>query len=75
MAITGTGRPAAGVALMGCTMSATQEKLLADQFGQVVVTLDGDEAGRAATEEIGDHLQRRIFRVKTVELDEGMQPD
>jgi len=63
------------VALMGCTMSKAQEKLLADQFGEVVLMLDGDEAGRGATDEIADRLQRIIFAVKTVELDEGKQPD
>jgi hypothetical protein len=31
--------------------------LLADHFGQVVTMLDGDEAGRAATEEIANRLQ------------------
>jgi hypothetical protein len=34
--------------------------------------LDGGEAGRAATEEIADRLQCRIFQVKTVELDDGV---
>ncbi len=63
------------VALMGCTMSKTQEKLLAEHFGQVVLMLDGDEAGRGATVEIADRLQHVIFRVNTVELDDGQQPD
>ena len=63
------------VALMGSTMSAMQEKLLAEHFGLVVLMLDGDEAGRAATEEIADRLQRVIYQVKTVELDNGVQPD
>ena len=55
-------------------MSKTQEKLLADHFGQFVLMLDGDEAGRRATEEIAERLQRVVFRVDTVELDEGVQP-
>ena len=63
------------VALMGCSMSQAQEKLLADHFGQVVLMLDGDEAGRNATEEITDRLQRVIFSVKTVALSDGVQPD
>lgn len=37
--------------------------------------LDGDEAGRNATEEIADRLQRVVFSVRTVELDDSMQPD
>jgi DNA primase len=57
-------------------MSNAQEKLLAEnQFGQVVLMLDGDEAGRGAAEEIADRLQRVVFSVKTVELDDGVQPD
>jgi hypothetical protein len=51
------------------------DTLLAHHFGQVFLMLDGDEAGRAATEEIADRLQRRILHVKTIELDDGVQPD
>ncbi|MBV8729988.1 MAG: toprim domain-containing protein [Acidobacteriia bacterium] len=39
-----------------------QEKLLADHFGQVVLMLDGDEAGRDATEKIADRLHRVIIQ-------------
>ena len=60
---------------MGCTMSATQRRLLAEYFGEVVLMLDGDEAGRNAAEEIADRLQRVVFKVKTIELDRGVQPD
>lgn len=63
------------VALMGSTMSAAQEKYLADHFGLVVLMLDGDDAGRGATAEIAERLQRSVFQVKTVELDDGVQPD
>ena len=63
------------VALMGCSMSKAQEKLLADHFGQVVLMLDADEAGRGAAEEIVERLQRVVFQVNTVELDDGVQPD
>jgi DNA primase len=63
------------VALMGCTMSKAQEKLLADHFGQIVLMLDGDVAGRGATEEISERLQRVVFQVRTVELNDGVQPD
>ena len=63
------------VALMGCTMSETQGKLLAEKFAQVIVMLDGDEAGRRASEEIENHLQPIIYMVKTIELDDGIQPD
>jgi len=73
MKVSQAGYPCVG--LMGCSMSKAQEKLLADHFGEVVLMLDGDEAGRNATEEIADRLQRVIFSVKTIELDSGMQPD
>ncbi len=63
------------IALMGSTMSEAQEDMIAEQFGEVVVMLDGDEAGRKATEEITDRLQRRVFRVMAVNLPSGVQPD
>lgn len=63
------------VALMGSSMSKDQELLLAEKFGAVVVMLDGDEAGRAAAEIIAARLQQVVFRVVTVELPEGVQPD
>lgn len=63
------------VALMGSTMSNAQEKLLAEHFGSVVLMLDGDEAGRSATEEIAERLQHVIFNVTAVRLNDGVQPD
>ena len=62
------------VALMGSTMSKMQEKHL-EYFGHVVVMLDGDEAGKVATEEIVDRLQRLVYKVDLVELSDGTQPD
>ena len=41
----------------------------------VLLMLDGDEAGRTATETIRDRLAGRVFLVRTVELDDGLQPD
>jgi DNA primase len=63
------------VALMGCAMSQTQERLLSQNFGEVILMLDGDAAGRAATEETGDRLQQVVYSVNTVELTAGIQPD
>lgn len=63
------------VAVMGSTMSSTQERLLAETFSDIVVMLDGDAAGRTATQTISDRLQRVIFNVKTVDLLDGVQPD
>ncbi len=56
-------------------MSEAQENMIAEQFAEVVVMLDGDEAGRKATEEIIERLQRRVFRVMAVNLPPDVQPD
>jgi DNA primase len=37
--------------------------------------LDGDKPGRAATQTISDRLQQLVFKVETVELPDGVQPD
>ena len=63
------------VALMGSALSGTQDDLIAEYFAEVVLMLDGDEAGRRATDEICDRLQNIVFRVATVELGAGVQPD
>ena len=60
---------------MGSTMSDAQEHLIAEHFGSVALMLDGDDVGRRATEEIADRLQRVVFQVKTIELNQAMQPD
>jgi DNA primase len=63
------------VALMGSTMSPMQERMLAEAFSGIVVMLDGDETGRTAMQIISDRLQRAVFRVETVDLPDGVQPD
>jgi DNA primase len=73
MKVTQAGFPC--VALMGSTMSTAQEHLLAEVFGDVVLMLDGDDAGRGAASEITDRLQRVVFQVRTVELPRDVQPD
>ena len=50
MKVTQAGYPC--VALMGSTMSKAQEELLRETFGNVIVMLDGDDAGRVAAEGI-----------------------
>ena len=62
------------VALMGCSLSGDQEEQLAAHFRQVVVMLDGDEAGRKAAGEIAGRLAHRVW-VRVVDLPEGKQPD
>src|ERR1017187_9183698 len=62
------------VALMGCSLSEEQEKLLARHFRQVVLMLDGDEAGRRAAGDIAGRLARRAW-VRVVDVPAGKQPD
>jgi DNA primase len=62
------------VALMGSSLSGQQEKLLVQNFPAAVLLLDGDEAGRAGTEECIRRLVGQVF-VKTIGLPEGKQPD
>jgi len=73
MKVTQAGFPC--VALMGSTMSKAQEELLREHFGQVVVMLDGDEAGRVAGEGIVGRLQRVVYQVQVADLPNGAQPD
>ncbi len=73
MRVSQAGYPA--VALMGCSMSERQEELLAAAgFAHVVVMLDGDEAGRKATEEITWRLGRNMW-VRVACVLDGKQPD
>ena len=62
------------VALMGCTMSTAQEKLLAAHFRHVVLFLDGDDAGKSANSEIAARLAHHLF-VRVVDTPFGAQPD
>jgi DNA primase len=66
------------VALMGSSMSAAQEELLCkhtDSQSQIIVMLDGDEAGRAGQEDIAVRLARIAFvRIHSFDK-EGQQPD
>jgi DNA primase len=62
------------VALMGSRLSAVQKDLLANRFSAVVLLLDGDHAGRAATAQIAHDLEPACS-VKTVLLPPEVQPD
>jgi DNA primase len=73
MKVTQAGYPC--VALMGSTMSKTQEELLAEHFGRVIVMLDGDEAGRVAAQGIADRLRQIVYQVDVVDLPDAVQPD
>lgn len=61
------------VALMGSTLSEEQQKLITT-FSQVVLFLDGDEAGREGAKAIAARLVHSHF-VKVVSLVGGKQPD
>jgi DNA primase len=62
------------VALMGCSMSEEQERLLVAHADMVLLMLDGDDAGRQGTDEILLRLGRRVW-VKSVCVPDGKQPD
>lgn len=62
------------VALMGCSLSEDQEALLVRHFRQVVVLLDGDEAGRRAAGQIASRLVHKLW-VRALEVPDGKQPD
>jgi DNA primase len=66
------------VALMGSSMSATQEELIARTIrpgSQVIVMLDEDEAGRAGRAEIVQRLALRTFVRVVAFAQEGFQPE
>jgi DNA primase len=62
------------VALMGSSLSASQERVLAERFEQVFLMLDGDAAGCAASRVIGARLSGTCS-VAQVNVPEGAQPD
>jgi DNA primase len=62
------------VALMGSSLSASQERVLAERFEQVFLMLDGDAAGCAASGVISTRLSGTCS-VAQVKVPEGAQPD
>src|SRR5215472_95267 len=71
-------REAAGctivVALMGVTLSEVQEQLLLARFPKLVLMLDGDEAGRRASQQLAARLKGKVS-LSVVEVPSGRQPD
>jgi DNA primase len=61
-------------ALMGSKLSDCQRDLIATHFHQVILMLDADEAGKAATRAAATVFSRMI-KVHIVELAPGSQPD
>jgi DNA primase len=62
------------IALMGANLSEMQETLLLASFREVVLMLDGDEAGRWATRRVAARLRGRIS-LHIAEVPSGRQPD
>lgn len=62
------------VALMGSSLSDTQAGVLQKYFRHAVLMLDGDPAGRAATEAISRRLSQ-VMEVEPIHLMPGVQPD
>jgi len=66
------------IALMGSTMSATQEELIRKHTNgesRVIVMLDEDDAGRAGREDIAARLSRFCFVKVHLFKEPGMQPE
>jgi len=62
------------VALMGTSLSASQERVLTGRFEKVVLMLDGDAAGRAGTRAISTQLSRKCT-LAVANVPDGEQPD
>lgn len=62
------------VALMGSALSAVQERSLRQNFHHVILLLDGDEAGRAASRAIAARLAE-MSSVRVIDLPDNTQPD
>lgn len=62
------------MALMGSSLSSAQEKALLERFDQIVLMLDGDAVGRAASRSIAARLSRRCT-VTVASVPDGSQPD
>ena len=65
---------AAVVALMGVVLSPSQRRALQEHFQDVILMLDGDDAGRGATAQIAAQLQP-YASVRVVDLPVSLQPD
>jgi len=62
------------VALMGISLSEVQEQLLRQRFPRLALMLDGDEAGRRASQQLAARLQGKVS-LSVVEAPSGRQPD
>jgi DNA primase len=59
---------------MGLTLSEAQEQLLRERFPKLVLMLDGDEAGRRASQQLAARLKGKVL-LSIAEVPSGRQPD
>ena len=59
---------------MGVSLSEMQEKLLLDRFQQLVLMLDGDEAGQRASQQLAARLRGKVS-LSMAGVPSGRQPD
>jgi DNA primase len=62
------------VGLMGISLSEVQEQLLLERFQQLVLMLDGDEAGRRASQQLATRLRGKVS-LSMAGMPSGRQPD
>ena len=62
------------VGLMGSSLSEVQEQLLLERFPQLVLMLDGDEAGRRASQQLATRLRGKVS-LSMAGVPSGRQPD
>ena len=62
------------VALMGVGLSEAQEQLLLERFQQLILMLDGDEAGQRASRQLAARLRGKVA-LSIVRVPIGRQPD
>ncbi len=62
------------VALMGSALSVEQEETLFRRFKRIILFLDGDDAGRKATNELLVEIWKHVPCIALV-LADGSQPD
>jgi DNA primase len=60
--------------VMGSGLSPQQEQLLVKHFRRIVIMPDGDDAGRAGTDDCLIKLGRKTW-VRAVTMPDGKQPD
>jgi DNA primase len=59
---------------MGISLSEAQEQLLLERFPKLVLMLDGDQAGRRASQQLAARLEGKVS-LSVVEVPSGRQPD